>query len=241
MKRVLVDRVAGIGERIAVPAEEAHHLTRVRRSDDGEPVEALDGCGNAVRGQLLISGKQVFVVVEEPVTRNRETPGSLSLVLGLPSSRQTIDQILPGLVQLGVQQVHLVPVEYGGRIKGDKEKYLRRLEEIARQSLKQSGRLVTPQIQIHKHWQALVSALQTQGEHHWLCHPTGDPIHGLPRIERAATVTIYIGPEGGFSKTEVEQAVAIGIQPIDLGPRILKMETAAVAVAGWLQFQRGSK
>lgn len=231
MKRVLVKQLGAVGDRLPIPREEAHHLTRVRRVDEGTELEALDGQGRGVRGELIVEGKQAFIQITAQIEEDRESPYDVRLVLGIPSSRNTLDGFLPGLVQLGVKQIHIVPGDYGGRIKGSSAKYQARLQQIVLQSLKQCGRLTPPTLHFPKDWSAALATCCRVGGAHRLCHP--DPHHhtSFPARTTGEPAFFYIGPEGGFSDEEVTQAKQQGIACLDLGPRILKMETAATAIA----------
>lgn len=233
MKRLLVDAIPALGALAEVPNDELHHLLKVRRVKDESKVELLDGKGGrALASFVPIDRRRAEVRVLEILDDARESPLNLTLALAIPESLNTIDTMLPGLVQLGVNRVVLVPTDYGGRVKKDADKYLQRLHEIARQSLKQCGRSCVPTLELATRFPA---ALDICADHqaNWLLHP-GD---AAPASQACGTsLSLWIGPEGGFSDGEVAQWRERNCGPlVSLGPRILKMETAVIGAAFYVQ------
>ena len=236
MKRILVAQIPEAGQIVEPEPEEAHHLTRVRRSQHGETVEVLDGKGGLAVGKLLIAGKKITVEIEKHLSETRESPLHLELVLAIPERRATIDELLPSLVQLGLNSLYLVPTTHGGRLKKDPEKYLNRLDTIALQSIKQCGRTITPKIEVIATWPDACHRIIKQNQANILFHPTKQSVIYPVTCN---SLGLFIGPEGGFTEEEVTTASEIGITIKGMGPRILKTETAAIGACCQAQTHLG--
>lgn len=233
MKRVWVEGPAEVGACLKVDPDEMKHLIGVRRAHDGELVEALDGKGFLAEAQLRIEGrnKGTLQVTALP-DANRESPLDLHMGLVIPTHLSTLDGMLPGLVQLGVTHIHLFPGDFGGRLKKDRDKYESRLQGIALQALKQSGRLCLPKLLFWKDFPSFLASVDLPTTR-LMFHP-GGPRRPL-ESQSPTSLLLLIGPEGGFSQEEVDLARGAGVTLMDLGPRILKMETAAIGAAFWAQ------
>jgi 16S rRNA (uracil1498-N3)-methyltransferase len=233
VKRLLVEKIPAVGELADVAGDELHHLLKVRRVKGEIEVELLDGQGSAAKATLTpLDRRRAEVRVTQHLDDQRESPLNLTMALAIPESKSTLESIIPGLVQLGTRRILLIHSEYGGRLKGDSEKSLNRLREIARQSLKQCGRTQLPEITLAKSFSAGVET--DTAETKIMLHPgesKPDQTGQQPK-----SISIWVGPEGGFSETEVnlwrEQT---GGHLQNLGPRILKMETAVIGAAFHIQ------
>ena len=237
MKRVLLNQIPDVGQTCQPDREEAHHLLKVRRVGAGERVEVIDARGGLALAEVAIHNRTVTLTIVEKPDVNRESPLHLELGLGMPVSSQTFDHALPSLVQLGVTVIHLAPVTYGGRMKKDWAKYYARLDHICIQALKQSGRLIPPELIYHESWAELCAAMAKSGHCNLIFHPGGSP-YEEPWCDLDA-LGLAVGPEGGFTDEEVEIALENGFIQRDLGPRILKMETVLVGACFWAQNTRG--
>lgn len=234
MKRLLVETIPAVGMLANVPADEVHHLLKVRRVKDEDTVELLDGRGSrALASFKPIDRRRAEIRVLELLDDPRESPLHLALFTAIPESLNTLDTSLPGAVQLGVQRVVLVPTEYGGRVKKDPQRYLARLGEIARQSLKQCGRSWVPNIEIADSFTVALKDCQ-QHDLNVILHP--GPTDALSQAGTVGKLSLWVGPEGGFSPQEIAQWRDGGCGPVlSLGPRILKMETAVIGATFYMQ------
>jgi len=233
--RVLVDALPEPGGELTPGADECHHLLRVRRIKVDDHVELLDGRGGRAAATVIgLTRRDVELRVDDNQSADRESALHLEIAVAIPSQLSSFDSLLPALVQLGVDQIYLVPTRYSGRIK--KESYLSRLQNIALQSLKQNGRLQIPAIERAPNWQQLCETMQAGNQHNIILHPSATP-HQDPT--ETQSLGLLIGPEGGFSEEEIELAVDHGMGVRALGPRILKLETAVVGACFWAQLAYG--
>ncbi len=193
--------------------EDAHHLVRVLRLRHGDPVSASDGrgawriCRFQQGGGLLLDSEIVT-----------ETPDRPTLTIGfaLPKADRP-EWIVQKLTEIGVDRILILHAERSvARWDDDRaERRLAKLGKIAREAAMQSRRVVFPAIEGPMH---LAAAL---GDDVALAEPKGAPV-------TLASPTILIGPEGGWTDTELAAASL----HVDLGPAVLRVETAAlVAIA----------
>lgn len=213
--------------------EEAYHLLRVKRIEDREKVELLDGRGG--RAQCLIHAREKRALILDVQSHTQESRNRrIGLFLGLPVQASTFSTLLPGLVQVGVTHIYTGETEFSGRWK----KYgnpFDRWTAIMRQSLKQCGRSWLPEIQPFTYPQFLE---QPEIDHYqWkhLYHPGGESWQSFGHgnlshsdLTQQNSILCFVGPEGGFSAREIELAGEKGVTLMDLGHGILKLETAAV-------------
>jgi 16S rRNA (uracil1498-N3)-methyltransferase len=232
----------GPGERL-VTGKRARHLTRVLRLRVGEAVVLFDGSGSEYPAQILEVGRQLVRFKVAAGTRiDRES--SLDLVLALGLSRPRImDFIVQKVTELGVNAIIPVKSERAQRWSaGDRgASRLKRWERIAQEAARQSGRNLVPHVSPPADFSQLL-ANQKGTELKLICWEEEDG--GSLRTALAEQVgsrqaCVLIGPEGGFSTHEVEQATAAGFQCISLGQRVLRTETAAITVISLLQYELG--
>ncbi|OZI26523.1 16S rRNA (uracil(1498)-N(3))-methyltransferase [Bordetella genomosp. 9] len=218
--------------RIELPDAIAHHAARVLRLRDGDTAVLFDGTGGEYPATLAINGKSVHAELGAHDTREAELAGTITLVQGLPSGDK-MDWIVEKAVELGVQR--LVPVAAQRsvlQLNGERQdKRLAHWRRIATAASEQCGRNrlmriepVTP----------LARWLETAAAGpRLLCHPdNGSPLKtALRDIGDARSIALLVGPEGGWSDAERDAARAAGVDVVSFGPRVLRTETAGLALA----------
>lgn len=239
MKRILIAEIPPVNELVTPDKKELHHLVQVRRTQPGETIEVLDGKGGLGLARFeKAEGRVVRLRMVERLEQVRESILSLNVLLGFPHQATVIDQCLPALVQLGVNKVILCSVTYGGQLKKPWAVYHQRLDAIAKQALKQCGRLVLPELLWRDDWQKACRELTANGAPGFLFHP-GENAREPGQTDAFRELSLAIGPEGGFTQKEVAQAVDAGFNTRAMGPRILEMKTAVVGACYWAQARFG--
>ena len=221
--------------RIELPPKAAKHAGRSLRLAAGEIVEVFNGKGRLWRGPIGFTPDSAWVDVEEVPVAGVESPLRITLLQSFVSPEKT-EWIVEKAVEAGVYAIVLVPAARSvTRLSGDRlEKRLQRLREIARAAAEQCGRNVIPEISAKN---SLSTAFETvESSIKLILAPCATPatLHEklTPGLESAA---IAVGPEGGFSKEEIEIAEKAGWIAQLLGPRVLRTETAGLAATVWLQ------
>lgn len=210
---------------------EAHHLSRVMRAQVGDEVVLFDGSGAEFDGRIVrISKSAVELRIEERREVDRELPFRLSLAVALPKGdRQR--WLVEKAVELGV--FRLVPLVTTRGV-ADGRAAIERLQRGVIEASKQCGRNRLMEIASPRAWSDLALDYGGRSALRLFAHPLGDAnansFEGrLAKID--GEVLIAVGPEGGWTDGEVEIARQNDWQFVDFGPRILRVETAAIALA----------
>lgn len=217
--------------RLPLPEALAHHALRVLRMQAGENLILFDGAGGQYRASLEIDGKTAFAVPGEHDPREAELAGCITLVQGLPSGDK-MDWIIEKAVELGAQR--LIPISAQRsvvQLSGPRlEKRLAHWQRVAQAASEQSGRnrLLTlgPPRRLEQYLNETANGLRV------LCHPDAPQslaatLQAQPAIR---VVTLMVGPEGGWSEEERALAHAHGVQAVSYGARVLRTETAGLAL-----------
>ena len=230
------------GERL-VTGKRVQHLTRVLRLGVGEPVVLFDGSGREFPAEILEVGRQLIRFrVSAGKGVDRESPLSLMLALGL-SRPGVMDLIVQKVTELGVNEIVPLRTERAqGWLAGEKDlTRIKRWGKIAQEAARQSGRNVVPRIWPLTDFPQLLKETEDT-ELKLFCWEGEEKENLRQALEvkgRARQACVLIGPEGGFSAKEAEEAASAGFQSISLGGRILRTETAAIVVIGLIQYELG--
>ena len=231
-----------IGEKeIVITGADVNHIRNVLRMRADEEVLIADGQGAEYRCKLTELGEnEVRAQILWKLDGNAELASAITLFQGLPKSDK-MDLIVQKCVELGVDRI--VPVSTKRAVvKLDAKKEqtrLKRWKTISESAAKQSGRGVIPEVSgVMSFGKALEEAKKLdvllipyeRAEH------MTETRRVMGEIRPGQSVGIFIGPEGGFEESEVEEAVAAGAQAITLGRRILRTETAGLAVMAMLGY-----
>lgn len=213
--------------------ERAHYVRTVLRLKPGAPLAVFNGEGGEYPAKVEEVHKEA-VTIALGGCKLREAESPLQSLLGLGISRsERMDLAIQKAVELGVSAiaplfterclVQLDPVR--------KEQRLRHWRTVAQSACEQSGRNRLPEIFAPIQ---LSDWVQTQTGLRLFLHPHGGKRLGeLPRP--TGQICLLAGPEGGFAESECEMALAAGFTPLQLGPRILRTETAALAALAAIQ------
>ncbi|RMF38943.1 MAG: 16S rRNA (uracil(1498)-N(3))-methyltransferase [Planctomycetota bacterium] len=219
--------------RVELDAAESKHAFGVLRVSVGDPVVVFDGRGNEAKGSVAIARRGIVAVeVQEPVASPRVPARSVHLLVALPKGdRQKL--MVDMLTQLGVGAVTPLITHRG--VAQPTEGALHRLERTVIEACKQCGRNLLMQIHPPKSLSDVAADSAAVGETARMFAHVDD--HARPLATwladqaSSAAITAAIGPEGGFTPAEADALQNAGWQSISLGQRILRVETAAVAIA----------
>lgn len=231
-----------IGEKeIVITGADVNHIRNVLRMRTDEEVLIADGQGAEYRCKLTeLSENEVRAQILWKLSGNAELSSQITLFQGLPKSDK-MDLIVQKCVELGVSRI--VPVSTKRTVvKLDAKKEQTRVKRwvtISESAAKQSGRSVIPEV---SEVRTFAKALEEAKELDVLLIPyeraenMAETRRIMGSIQPGQSVGIFIGPEGGFEESEVEEAVAAGAQAITLGKRILRTETAGLAMLAMLSY-----
>lgn len=228
-------------ESIRITGDDVNHAKNVLRMSPGEKV--VVSCGQGVDYYCIIDyirDAEIGLCVEERRPVITELGTEITLYQALPKSDK-MELVIQKAVELGA--VKIVPVRTRRCIvrldKQKAEKKLARWRSIAEAAAKQSGRGIIPEI---PEIMSFAEALEDAGNLDAVLIPyelydgMQDSFGMVERAAKSRSVGVFIGPEGGFERGEIEQAIGQGAVPISLGKRILRTETAGMTVLSILMF-----
>ncbi len=228
---------------VTIVGSDVNHIRNVLRMRVGEEIAVSNGvdgkeyrCGIASLEEDCVRCELRFIK-EDAV----ELPSKVYLFQGLPKADK-MELIIQKAVELGVYQV--IPVSMKRCVvKLDDKKAgakIARWQGIAEAAAKQSKRGIIPQV---RDVMSFKNAVQLAADMDVRLIPyelaegmekTRELIEGL---QPGQSIAVFIGPEGGFEETEIQEAIAAGIEPVTLGRRILRTETAGFTVLSWIMYQ----
>lgn len=215
----------------------ANHVGRVLRMQSGAELQLFNGDGFNYQAEITESSKkQVLVKVISSRSNPVESPLRIHLGQGI-SRGDRMDFAIQKAVELGVSEITPLFTERCG-VKLDAERLQKRTEQwqkIAISACEQSGRSVVPTV--HPALQLDKWLAQSTNELKLTLDPWAkDTIKTLTPV---SALRLVIGPEGGFSEHEVMLTTKAGFVAVQLGPRVLRTETAALTAISALQLQMG--
>ncbi len=232
-----------LSEKPTLTGPDVKHIRTVLRLKPGEEIFLFDGKGSEYRARITASTpKTIILSVLERFPSISESPVEITIGQGLLKAKK-MDRIVRQVTELGIYA--LIPLLAKRSVPrprperwAEKEQ---RWETIAQESLKQCGRSQMPCLEPPTSFKELVAVSRTHDLK--IIFHEGNPGEESnlylndPRDVRS--VLALIGPEGGFTPNEVQMALEGGFVCVSLGPRILKADTAVVAVCAVLQYAFG--
>ncbi|MBW1996578.1 MAG: 16S rRNA (uracil(1498)-N(3))-methyltransferase [Deltaproteobacteria bacterium] len=244
MRRFFLKEAPVRGKPAVISGKEARHIIRVLRMGRGDRLILIDPEGNRFFGIIQSLGtKSVTLAIEKPAPKPSPSPVEILLCQALLKSR-AMDMVIQKASEIGVDRI--IPFTSERTVvKLDQERFgIKRnhWEEIALSSAKQCDRTTPMKIGPLRVFQDLVSAtgdLEGLKVILWEQERTQDLKSLLRTSSRSKKFIALVGPEGGFSSREIQLARQAGFVPVSLGDRILRAETASVAIATIAQYEWG--
>lgn len=227
--------------KIIITGNDVNHIKNVLRMKNGEEIWVSDSNNHEYHCRIdSIDAEKIDLHILYIQEADYELPGKIYLFQGLPKGDK-MELIIQKAVELGVHEI--IPVEMKRcvvRLDEKKaQKKRERWQQIAESAAKQSKRMLIPQIHpVINYSQAIAYAKEMD-----VCLLPYEMAKGMKetkqiiaKIQPGKTIGVFIGPEGGFEEKEVEAALEIGAKTITLGRRILRTETAGLAILSILMF-----
>ena len=236
------------GQNVVITGNDVNHIKNVLRMKPGEEISVSNGQdGREYRCTLLsLEEERVLCRILSVKEGSTELPVRVHLFQCLPKGDK-MELIIQKAVELGAYEI--IPVASRRCVVKLEEKKARakveRWQAIAEAAAKQSRRSIIPKVlQILSFEKALQKASEADIRliPYELAQEEGnaDMRHTrelLEEIRPGQDVAVFIGPEGGFEKEEIRKAMGAGVEPITLGKRILRTETAGLAVMAWIVYR----
>ena len=206
---------------------EAHHLATVLRARPGDAVCLFNGDGAEYPAVVVEAGRNLVTL---NVTGREEPPRELGYRLEVAAPLPKGDRgdfLIEKLTELGVTD--FVPLRTQRSIVHPRDTRLDRLERAVIEASKQCGRNVLMRLGTLTVWDEYCRK-KDHPHCRWLAHPGGEMALPVEGASGAGDRALAVGPEGGFTDDEVALARSAGWQVVGLGARILRVETAAIAL-----------
>ena len=244
MQRFFVEphQIDEAAHQIHIVGTDVNHISNVLRMKQGEEVWISDGGKKEYRCAIeAFSADEVLLHIIYAQEPDYELSSRIYLFQGLPKADK-MELIIQKSVELGAYEI--IPVETKRcvvKLDGKKAaKKVERWQQIAESAAKQSKRMLIPNVhQVLSFKEALkyAESMDIRLIPYELAKGMQETKEILAAIEPGQSIGIFIGPEGGFEEKEVEAAISEGAKPITLGKRILRTETAGLAILSVLMFQ----
>ncbi|MDD2389202.1 MAG: 16S rRNA (uracil(1498)-N(3))-methyltransferase [Desulfobacterales bacterium] len=243
MRHFFIDSTDISGNRCVISGQDARHIQTVLRKKTGDRIGLFDGNGYEYLARIEdVSSGRVQVVIDDRLPSAAESPVDIAVAQALLKDGK-MDDLVRQVTELGITRWYpftssrCVPRPDPKRMEMRRQRW----EKIAKEALKQCRRGRLPEIgstltfeQILKRGQEFdLSVVYWEGE--------STPVRSMlpPNDGRIRTILVLLGPEGGFSREEIQMALANGFLTATLGPRILRAETATVAACSLIQYLYG--
>jgi len=226
------------GESVELDAKASHHIRTVMRAKENDPITLFNGEGGEYAGILThLSKKKVIVHIASFSPREAESPLTLYLAQGL-SRGEKMDFTIQKAVELGIQKIiPLLTDRSTLKLTPDRlQKRMQHWESIVIHAAEQCGRNRLPAILPPMTLSELLTELPA--EWYFILNPANTPSVPLS-LQKNHRIVMIIGPEGGFSAQEMAFAMKNKCQSLNLGPRILRTETAGLAAITFFQSHFG--
>lgn len=233
--------------KIMITGEDVRHMVNVLRAAPGDAIVVSDGLGMDYDAVIERTGKDAVLARITAARINRTEPRlDITLFQGIPKSNK-MDYIIQKCVELGVKRI--VPIMTArtevriGSAPGNASLKTARWRRIALESAKQCDRGIVPEIEEPAMFNKALGLAENCSLK--LLPYEEEKAKTLRGFLRGLTpdicnrTAVFIGPEGGFTPVEVEEALGFGFESVSLGPRILRTETAGMAVIAVLMYEFG--
>lgn len=230
-------------KQVMITGKDVNHIKNVLRMKTGEEIAVSNGVDGREYRCAVLSMEEDRVVCELRFIKEEgtELPSRVHLFQGIPKADK-LELIIQKTVELGVYEI--IPVETARSVVKLEPKKVgqktERWQAIAEAAAKQSKRGIVPVVREPMSFDKALEAAASM-EVKLIPYELAEGMERTKEIfsnlPENVDIAIFIGPEGGFSEAEVKAAEACGIQPITLGKRILRTETAGLTVMSWLMYQ----
>jgi 16S rRNA (uracil1498-N3)-methyltransferase len=224
------------GAHVTLPETAGHHVARVLRLKEGDPLILFDGRGGEWTAAItLVRKDEVRADLKSFDPVDRETPLAVTLVQAVAAADK-MDWIVQKCVELGVAAIRPVAAKRSViRLSGERmERRVAHWQAVAAAACEQCGRNRVPVVAPIVDLPQYLGEPAVENELRLLASPVdARRLRELPQPQGG--VTLLVGPEGGFEDGELQAAHAVGFRGVNLGPRVLRTETAgAAALAGMM-------
>lgn len=214
----------------SIEGQEAEHISRVLRHQVDDALHVTDGKGTVVRGNIrAITKKRVTVSISERHFLEKPPSANIILAVGIIKQRDRLEMLIEKATEIGVGTICLMQTSRSERT----NIRLDRLGAIAISAMKQSLQAWVPMLRLGTIEDALGESSQSYIAHE---QPMDKKHTRFENIDISQPLTLFVGPEGGFTDEEVQKVVNAGSKVVDLGENRLRAETASLKLLSMISF-----
>ncbi len=227
---------------LKVKGGEVKHIRRVLRLTKGDEIIVFDGLGKEFEGTIVEEGLSSVVIRVKSVSSSKgDSPLEVTLAQSLLKGEK-MDYLIQKATELGVKEI--IPFSSSRSVpllgKSKSQKRHHRWERIAIEASKQCGRGMVPRIESLQGYSEMLPKASSNALRLILWEREGIRLKEiLERSKEKKKIFFVIGPEGGLSQGEVDEAKEAGFIAVTLGRRILRAETASLCLLSILQYEQG--
>ena len=204
-------------------ATERHHLTKVFRKKEGDPVVVTNGKGLEWKGVLSSIQRNHVEAKKEECIQHEVPKNQLHIAIAPPKNNTRLEWFLEKSIEIGIDSIHLICCQRSER----KRVNLERLHKIMISAIKQSKQFYLPQLHPIVSFNAFMETLPKPA---FIAHCQDQSKRHLSQFSFTEPhTTVLIGPEGDFTPEEINTATEKGVSAVSLGNTILRTETAGLA------------
>lgn len=228
------------GKEVIVSGNETHHMIHVMRLGVGDSVCLFNGMGDECTGKITeIAHDKIRVEIESVKSIGREIPIDITVAFSVPKGKRS-DFLVQKCTELGVKR--LIPLQSERSVvklydKGEAK--ITKWRKVAIEASKQCGRKTITEITDVFTLDKLLETASAYDLALVACPSLDTPLlkEVLKKHSEVRDILCLIGPEGGFSGGEIENAQNAGCVPVGLGTQTLRVETAAIAISAMLMYE----
>jgi 16S rRNA (uracil1498-N3)-methyltransferase len=202
---------------------------------EGDIIYVTNGKGTLIKGKILIIGKKVNVQIIESFSNTPITRNGLHIAIAPTKNIDRFEFFVEKAVELGVSKITPLLCANSERKILNTEKIKKQIENACKQSL----RINFPEIYSLTHLKDFIQSSQTK-LYLAHCYKEYDKISLKETFKSEKEITLLVGPEGDFSKKEVEELYSLGAKGVNLGENRLRTETAGVFIASSYYFYQNN-
>ncbi len=241
MQKFILPHIDTIPCKISITGQDARHIFKVLRLKTGDSLNLTDGRGNDFKGKIIdCAPDRINLDISGSIDSTTESNLDITLCTGMLKDKK-MDLVIKHVTQLGIKRWvpfygdRSIPKYDAGRLK----KKMTRWNSIARESLKQCQRSLVPEIFMPLSFEQAVTLSEEADLKIAFWENATTRLDHQYQSDTVKSITLLIGPEGGFSKPEISLAQSNGFDALSLGPRILRAETAAISSCTLMQYLFG--
>lgn len=250
MQRYFVPREQMEAEQVRLTGDDAHHLVKVMRAEPGDEIICSNGIDREVLARVAsIDRNEVIARVVNELAMESEAAVEVWVAQSLPKGDK-LETVIQKCTELGAARF-LPFISERTVVAYDAKKETKRLErwsKIIKEAAEQAHRNKVPDIDTPLTWKQLLKLLP-EADLSLICYEKESGLSLRPLLAQLAAdaskaaspkrVLVMVGPEGGFTEREVQEAIAAGCHSVSLGRRILRTETAAMAALTCIMYETG--